>query len=668
MTEPTRLCIDVHAHLAVEEADALMRPHAAPSKEPALTFADDETRADSIANMRAIRCKLTSLDERLVEMDRMGIDMQLVSPSPHHYCYWAEPELGVANCQLINNALAEQVRRRPDRFAALGCVPLQAAELAVRELERCMDVLGFSGVEIGSNVAGVELDDPRLAAFFAAAEARGAFLFLHPLGFSHGERLRPYHLNNVIGNPLESAIAVSRLIMGGVLERHPALRLCVAHGGGYLPAYAGRLDHAWSVREHLRASLPKRPSEYLARLYFDTVVHSSEQLEHLVRRYGASQLLLGTDYPFDMGEPEPLALLKNAQSLSEQQRADIAGGNAARLLGLERADATTLARRPYQKGLQELGRGLYAYLQPDGGWSLSNAGLIADGEQSLLIDTLFDLPLTAAMLESMRRAEPKAAKHIDTLVNTHANPDHTNGNILVKDAEIISSVGTARGMQRMRPEQLAAMLRKAREDAGSSKTARFMLEIFGRFQLDGIEACFPTREFEKQLSLRVGDTAVELLDLGPAHTDSDVVVHVPAAKLLFTGDILFIGSHPIMWVGPVENWLRACERILELDVDLIVPGHGPVTDKRGVRAVHEYFSRVSVRAKDAFASGITSTEAAREIARDLEGSRYATWKDAERLVATVGCIYRELSQTKTPPVPGSAFADMAELAEELAKR
>lgn len=684
MISPNSLRIDVHAHLAIEEADALMRPHTSPSKEPALTFADDETRADSIANMRAIRCKLTSLDARLAEMDQMGIDIQLVSPSPHHYCYWAEPELGLANCELINNAIAAQVRQQRERFAALGCLPLQAAELAVRELDRCMDVLGFSGVELGSNIAGVELDDPRLEPFFAAAEARGAFLFLHPLGFSHGERLRPYHLNNVIGNPLESAIAVSRLIMGGVLERHPQLRLCVAHGGGYLPAYAGRLDHAWSEREHMRSKLPKRPSDYLKQLYYDTVVFDAEQLEYLVQRFGASQLLLGTDYPFDMGDREPLRLLERARSLSEPQREQIAGGNAARVLGLSArssvddaapaggvetrsASLPTLARRPYTHGLQELGGGIYAYLQPDGGWSLSNAGLIVDGDQSLLVDTLFDLPLTASMLDAMRRAEPVAAKKIDTVVNTHANPDHTNGNILLKEAEIIATVGTARGMQRMRPENLAAMLRQAREDAATNKTARFMLEIFGRFQLDGIEACFPTREFEKQLSLRVGDTAVELLDLGPAHTDSDTVVYIPAAKLIFTGDILFIGSHPIMWAGPVDNWLRACERILALDVDLVVPGHGPVTDKRGVQAVHGYFSLVSARAKQAFASGVSSADAAREIARELEGSAYAHWKDAERLVASVSCIYRDLSQTNTPPVPGSAFADMAQLAEELAQ-
>jgi glyoxylase-like metal-dependent hydrolase (beta-lactamase superfamily II) len=327
-----------------------------------------------------------------------------------------------------------------------------------------------------------------------------------------------------------------------------------------------------------------------------------------------------------------------------------------------------LARKPFKLGLHELGRGLYAYLQPDGGWSLSNAGLIADGGQSLLVDTLFDVPLTAAMLEDMRRAEPLAAKRIGTVVNTHANPDHTNGNILLKGAEIIASVGTARGMERMRPEGLAAMLRKAREDAHKSAAARFMVQVFGRFQLEGIEACLPTREFDKQLKLQVGDTAVELIDLGPAHTDSDVVAYVPSAKVLFTGDILFIGGHPIMWTGPVANWLRACERILAMDVDVIVPGHGPVTDKRGVQAVHSYFSLVDERARMFYQQGVPSKVAARALVRELEGTGYRSWKDAERLVVTVSRIYRELSRDTTQVAPDVAFGDMAELAAEIAQR
>jgi glyoxylase-like metal-dependent hydrolase (beta-lactamase superfamily II) len=168
----------------------------------------------------------------------------------------------------------------------------------------------------------------------------------------------------------------------------------------------------------------------------------------------------------------------------------------------------------------------------------------------------------------------------------------------------------------------------------------------------------------------VGNTQVELLDLGPAHTDSDVVVHVPSAKLLFTGDILFIGGHPIMWSGPVDNWLRACERILAMDVDWIVPGHGPITDKRGVQAVHGYFSLVAQRARELHGQGVPSRVAAREIAREIEGTGYRSWKDGERLVVTVACIYRDLAQEHdaTREAPGVAFAEMAELAAELAQR
>jgi glyoxylase-like metal-dependent hydrolase (beta-lactamase superfamily II) len=193
-----------------------------------------------------------------------------------------------------------------------------------------------------------------------------------------------------------------------------------------------------------------------------------------------------------------------------------------------------------------------------------------------------------------------------------------------------------------------------------------MPRCFGGFQLDGIEGRYPTREFEKQLTLQIGDTLVELIDLGPAHTDSDVVVHVPSAKLVFTGDILFIGGHPIMWSGPVDNWLRACERILAMDVDWVVPGHGPITGKRGVQAMHSYFSLVAERSRALYAQGAPREAAAREIARDIEGTGYSTWIDAERLVVTVGCIYRDLANDSTLPAPGAAFAEMAAFSDELA--
>lgn len=324
--------VDIHAHVMVEEAQTLIAPHFTPEREPALFFASEDSSQVTLRSLAALRCKLTTPAERLPDMDRMGIDVQVLSPSPHQYYYWTEPELGLRAAQLINDRLAAIVRSAPERFAALGTVPLQDSALAVRELERCIDELGFGGVEIGSQVAGTDFADPRFEPFFAAAEARQALLFLHPLGFTHGERMREHHLNNVVGNPLESALALSHLIFGGVLERHPELRLCVAHGGGYLPMYFGRMDHAFAARDDCRRKINRKPSLYLAKLYFDTVVHDAKQLEYLIARFGAEHVLLGTDYPFDMGDPDPLGQLAAVPGLSLDDQRAIAGGNALRLL------------------------------------------------------------------------------------------------------------------------------------------------------------------------------------------------------------------------------------------------------------------------------------------------------------------------------------------------
>jgi aminocarboxymuconate-semialdehyde decarboxylase len=327
--------VDIHAHVMISAAQDLVAPHFTLDKEPALFFASEDSRQVSGRGIAEAMCKLTTPADRIPDMERMGIDLQVLSPSPNQYYYWTEPELGLAAARLVNDGLAAMVATDRERFAGMGTVPLQDTPLAVRELERCIDALGFCGIEIGSHVAGIDLGDPRFAPFFAAAEARKVMLFLHPLGFTHGERLREYHLNNVIGNPLESTLAVSHLIFGGVLERHPELRLCVAHGGGYLPMYAGRMDHAYRARADCRRHAPRAPSEYLARLYFDSVVYDVEQLAYLIARYGSDHVLVGTDYPFDMGEPNPLELLAAVPNLDPAQRAAIAGGNALRLLGLE---------------------------------------------------------------------------------------------------------------------------------------------------------------------------------------------------------------------------------------------------------------------------------------------------------------------------------------------
>jgi glyoxylase-like metal-dependent hydrolase (beta-lactamase superfamily II) len=312
----------------------------------------------------------------------------------------------------------------------------------------------------------------------------------------------------------------------------------------------------------------------------------------------------------------------------------------------------------YTKGLHDIGGGVYAYLQPDGSWGWSNAGLVVDGDQSLVVDTLFDLRLTAEMLASMRAAEPGAAANFDTLVNTHANGDHCYGNELVEGAEIIASVATAEEMAAEGPEVLASFKNAA---PGMGEVGEFFLECFGPFEFEGITKTLPTRTFEKQLGLRVGDKRVELLEVGPCHTRGDVLVHLPDEGIMFTGDILFVDGTPIMWVGPVSNWIAACDRMLELGVETVVPGHGPITDARGVRGVKDYLEYVTAQARERFDAGMPALEAARDIAL----GDFDSWGDAERIVVNTVTLYREFAG-ETDEAPGTVdlFSTMAEIARD----
>src|SRR5579875_3085972 len=310
---------------------------------------------------------------------------------------------------------------------------------------------------------------------------------------------------------------------------------------------------------------------------------------------------------------------------------------------------------PYTKGLHDLGDSVYAYLQPDGTWGWSNAGILVDGETSLLIDTLFDLKLTQQMLDTMRRSIP-AASHIDMVVNTHANGDHCYGNQLVADAQIIASARTAEEMIEGVKPQLLAMVVKQGTLLGP--TGEYMSRIFGPFEFDNIVVTPPKTTFEGEYSLTVGDKAVQLMEVGPAHTRGDTMVYIPGDRVVFTGDILFIGGHPIIWAGPTANWLRACNRIPEMDVETIVPGHGPITDKKGVQELKSYFEYIYAEARKRYENGMPVLEAARDIPLD----RYATWTDGERIAVNVASIYRELGDTSAPNDSMSLFGLMAELA------
>ena len=308
----------------------------------------------------------------------------------------------------------------------------------------------------------------------------------------------------------------------------------------------------------------------------------------------------------------------------------------------------------YVTGLREVGDGLYAYLQPGGSWGWSNAGLVVDGERTLLIDTLFDLQLTEQMLRAMRRAVPAAAS-IDTLVNTHANGDHCYGNQLVGGARIIASERTAAEMVELPPGAMAALVEQAPQ---MGELGAFFLDCFGAFDFRGIELTLPQETFSGALTVAVGDRKLELIEVGPAHTRGDTLVHAPRERVLFSGDILFSGAHPITWAGPVSNWIAACERILAMDPELIVPGHGPLAGADAVRELKAYFEYLYEQARRCRAEGMTALEAARAIALD----RWADWGDPERLVVNVDNIYRELEGDQQPTNPLVAFEQMATLA------
>ena len=310
---------------------------------------------------------------------------------------------------------------------------------------------------------------------------------------------------------------------------------------------------------------------------------------------------------------------------------------------------------PYDKGLHRVGDGTWAYLQPDGGWGWSNAGLVTDGDASLLVDTLFDLRLTADMLAAMRDAVP-AAERIGTVVNTHANGDHCYGNALVAGSEIVASTASAAEMDEVPPALLAAFVAAGPElgDAGA-----FLQRIFGPFTFEGIEHVPPTRTFDGELELRVGDKAVRLIEVGPAHTRGDVVAHVPADGVLFTGDILFHGGHPIVWAGPVANWVTACDRLLALDdVVTVVPGHGPVTDIGAIAELRGYFELLTAEARRCYEAGTPVLEAARSV--DL--GPYAGLGEAERLGVNVAMLYRDFGSDEPTDVI-TLFGHMAALAQ-----
>jgi cyclase len=284
----------------------------------------------------------------------------------------------------------------------------------------------------------------------------------------------------------------------------------------------------------------------------------------------------------------------------------------------------------YSKALHDLGNGNFAYVQHDGSWGWSNSGLVTAGGRALLIDTLFDLRLTREMLDTYRGA---TGAEIGILVNTHANGDHTYGNQLLGGAQIIASRRCAEEMSEQPPEVMAGMMRVTSK---LGRTGEFLERIFSPFHFDDITLTLPTQTFEGELRLQVGEKEIRLFEVGPAHTRGDTIVWLPGERIVFAADIVFAGGHPIMWEGPVDNWIRALDLILSLDVETIVPGHGPLTDKAHIRQLKGYFEYLDRETRGRYQEGLSVIDAA----RDISFSDYATWGEAERIVANVAALYR----------------------------
>ncbi|HEY4200396.1 MAG TPA: amidohydrolase family protein [Devosiaceae bacterium] len=333
-TRPSTTTVDMHTHVWSVEAAALANQHLEAGKTGIERLAVSETKsimAKQVADRRPLQIDWRP---RLVDMDAMGIDIQVLTPVPAQMYQGLPRDVAIKAATIVNDNIAALAANRPDRFVAIGAVPLEDMSAAVEELERGVRQLGLKGVQIPTNLGGREISGPDFAPFWAKAEALEAVVFIHPTGFTQPERLTRFYLNNTIGNPLETTIALHYLILDGVLERHPELKVVASHGGAFAAAYSGRMDHAWGARSDAHGELPNPPSSYLRRVYFDSIVFSPHQLEYLVRTFGADHVMVGTDYPADMGEYDPLGHLAAVASFTEAERGAIAGGNAKRLYNI----------------------------------------------------------------------------------------------------------------------------------------------------------------------------------------------------------------------------------------------------------------------------------------------------------------------------------------------
>jgi aminocarboxymuconate-semialdehyde decarboxylase len=334
---PRTVTVDFHGHMRVAAADELVRPRVSEENVANIRYADQKT-LEARRKQDEFRWRhLTEVEERLADMDGMGLDVMAVSCAPGQFYYQADPSLGAESSQIVNDGIAAKIKDHPQRFVGIATVPLQDTGRAIAELERAIGELGFRGVQIGGNVEGEELSAPRLEPFWAKCQELDIPIFIHPTSFA-SERLKRHTFTNIIGNPLDTTVAVHYLIFDGVMERHPRLKVFLAHGGGFVAHYAARMDHGYGARYDCRGSITQLPGTYLKRFYVDSVVFAVDQLAFLIGKFGTGHVLVGTDYPFAMGEYDPVEHVYQVPGLAEGDRERICGLNALALMNLDPAD------------------------------------------------------------------------------------------------------------------------------------------------------------------------------------------------------------------------------------------------------------------------------------------------------------------------------------------
>jgi len=326
--------IDIHTHVLTEETIGLLQKESVKIA-PKLTPIDADFAVLDVAGVpyRPFPRGGFDVDRRFADMAAAEVEVQVLSATPQTYYYDQEPSLAATCAALQNDQIAKLVKAHPDRFLGIATLPMQAPQRAAEELRRAVRTLGLRGAMIGSNVQGRNLDDPALEPLWTEAATLGTFMIVHPMNVAGADRLRSYYLNNLIGNPLDTTIAAACLVFGGVLERHPNLKVLLVHGGGFVPFQAGRWVHGWQVRPEPKINVKQSPQPWIDRFYYDTILHAQPQLEFLVSSVGSARVLLGSDYPYDMGTGECVRQVK-ALPIPEADKAKLLCDNALALLGL----------------------------------------------------------------------------------------------------------------------------------------------------------------------------------------------------------------------------------------------------------------------------------------------------------------------------------------------